>query len=240
MNYKERLYKYYVTTHFNKIRDISLQSFEKQRKIFRAYYKHYLPKDNNSKILDIGCGYGSFLYFLRKEGYLNSYGIDISQEQIDTAKKFGIENVECIDLMEYLSAHKLSFDCIVALDVVEHFTKKEILALLDAVYSALKPDGIFIMQSPNAEGLIGSSIRYGDFTHELAFTSTSVNQIFKVCGFKESNIYPTGVIIHNLMGIPRWFICATAHLFARLYVLAETGSCSKYILTQNLIAVGKK
>src|SRR5437870_7579155 len=43
-----------------------------------------------ARIADLGCGYGSFLYFLHEEGYRNIAGVDISAEQVDSARKLGI------------------------------------------------------------------------------------------------------------------------------------------------------
>jgi len=198
VNYRERLYQHYVSTHFASLREIAPEALEKQRVFFRAYFGRFLPADHNARILDLGCGYGAFLYFLQKAGYLNVWGVDISPEQVEAAQRLGISNVYCEDLMVFLPKHKEAFDCITALDVVEHFRKEEILTLLDAVYQALKPGGIFIMQSPNADGPFGAHYRYYDFTHEIAFTKTSITQVLATVGFRNIRVYPAGPIVHGV------------------------------------------
>jgi 2-polyprenyl-3-methyl-5-hydroxy-6-metoxy-1,4-benzoquinol methylase len=50
----------------------------------------YLPQDRASRIVDLGCGHGTFLYFLSRAGYTRIAGIDTSQQQIDLAHRLGI------------------------------------------------------------------------------------------------------------------------------------------------------
>ena len=58
------------------------------RFIGRNFFKIPLDERNEIKILEIGCGQGSNLWFLAKEGF-DVYGIDISPSAIQkTEKKF--------------------------------------------------------------------------------------------------------------------------------------------------------
>jgi hypothetical protein len=148
--------------------------------------------------------------------------------------------VYCGDLVEFLQKHPGGFDCITALDVIEHFPKREILPLLDVLYQALKPSGTFMMQSPNVDGPFGSRYRYSDFSHEVAFTKTSISQALSVIGFTNILICPTGPVVHGLLSAGRWVLWQTIRLLLQLFLLAETGSFRGHILTQNLIAVAQK
>ena len=47
----------------------------------------YLPGDKRSKILEIGFGRGSFLAYLKTEGYTNYLGIEIGKSQFNFVKK---------------------------------------------------------------------------------------------------------------------------------------------------------
>lgn len=240
IDYRNRFYQHYVSKHLASFQNISIEAFENQRVAFRSYYGRYLPKDKKAGILDIGCGYGSFLYHLQKEGYTNAAGVDISPEQVALARELGVKSIECADLIEYLKKKNKEFECITAFDVVEHFKKEELLTLLDAIYSALKPGGVFIMQSPNADGPFGSRYRYWDFTHEVAFTKTSVNQVLSAVGFNDVEVCGPGPVIHGVVSGIRWVIWKVLLLTMQLYLLVETGTFTGHILTQNLIAVGKK
>lgn len=241
-DYRSRLYHDYIKTHFGFIRDISIEALEGYRVFFKHYFGRFLPKDKRARILDVGCGYGAFLYFLRKEGYQDVYGVDISPEQVEAAKRLGLEGVYCGDLRTFLEEHNniKEFGCITALDLVEHFPKQEVLPFLEMVYGALKPNGTFIMQGPNAESPFFGAIRYADFTHEMAFTRESVSQILRHVGFANIKVCSTGPVVHGLLSAARWIIWQGVRLLLTLYLAAETGVLRGHILTQNLIAVAQK
>jgi len=46
-----------------------------------------LPQDKEAKIIDLGCGYGTFLNALSKLGYKNLYGVEIGKEQYQFLSK---------------------------------------------------------------------------------------------------------------------------------------------------------
>ena len=58
--------------------------------------------DDNDVVLDLGCGNGGFVYWLQHMGYKNSYGIDISPEQVEFANRLGIKNIIHAELFEFL------------------------------------------------------------------------------------------------------------------------------------------
>jgi hypothetical protein len=57
------------------------------------------------------------------------------------------------------------------MDFLEHLTKQELFCSPDMIRRVLKPHGFRIAQVPNAEGSYGMRVRYGDMTHEQAFTT---------------------------------------------------------------------
>lgn len=239
-DYRQRLYQNYVSRHLSGNQGLSLEAFESQRVACRAYFGGLLPKDRDARIVDLGCGGGCLLYFLEKEGYKNAIGVDTSPEQVGLAISLGLKNVQQADLMDFLGKRSDEFDAITAIDVVEHFKKEEVLFLLDAVYRALKPGGVFIMRSPNADGPFGGRYRYCDFTHELAFTPVSVCQALAAAGFQNISVYPVEPVVHGLLSGGRYLIWKGIRLLLLLYLAAETGSFQSYILTQNLTAAARK
>ena len=66
--------------------------------------------------------------------------------------------------MAFLHARPQRFDLVTGLDIVEHFTKDEVLDFLDACREALRPGGRLVLQTPNGESPFGGAVRYGDFT----------------------------------------------------------------------------
>lgn len=240
MNYRQKIYSEYVSKYTSQLYgEINLGDVRKQFPVWDKYYGEHLPKNRNINILEIGCGNGGFLYYLRERSYKNCFGIDISEEQIELAKKLGVKNVEQVDLREFLRNKKEVYNVIFARDVLEHFRKDEILDSLELIYSSLLNGGKFIIQSPNAESLFGTRMRYGDFTHEVAFTRTSLSQILRVIGFSKIEFYPTEPVIHGIRSFIRFILWKIIELKIKLYLLIESGS-PEGIFTQNLICVAEK
>ena len=110
-----------------------------------------LPLD--AAILDVGCGAGQMLQFLKDNGFSNVSGVDISIEQVGLALQRGL-NAAARDAVEHLCESPLKFDAIIALDFIEHFEKRELLSLFDTIRAALRPGGRLILQTPNGEGML--------------------------------------------------------------------------------------
>jgi len=93
-------------------------------------------------VLDLGCGHGALIYFARRAGYTNTRGVDGSPEQVAAARRLGIEGVEEGDLLATLASQADgSLDVVVAFDVIEHFTRDELLGFVDQVQRVLRPGG---------------------------------------------------------------------------------------------------
>ena len=239
MNYREKIYKKYRSSHVeNLIGKVDLNFFKKKFPIWRKYYGEFLPLDKNVKILDIACGDGGIIYWLQSIGYKNSFGIDISEEQVDLAKSLGIKNIEKADLREFLKTNK-NWDVIFALDILEHFYKEEILDILELIYNALNKNGILIIKTPNGESIFGTRYLYSDFTHEFIFTERSLKEILAITGFKNFKFKEDGPVIHSLFSLIRYIFWRFMKLLLNFYLLAETGQKAN-ILTQNIIAVAYK
>lgn len=240
MDYRDKFYSKYVSTQTLQFYGkMDLGSIKKQFPAWRKYFGKFLPENKNAKIIELGCGYGGFVYWLQKSGYLNAEGIDISVEQIETAKGLGIKNINQGDLVDFIKNKKDSYDVVFIRDVLEHFTKDEILDILEFVYKSLKNNGVIITQVPNAENLFSNRLRYGDFTHEISFTENSINQIFLISGFKNLEIFPVPRVIHGIKSLVRFTIWKVIELCLRFYLLIETGSGGR-ILTPDLIVIAKK
>jgi 2-polyprenyl-3-methyl-5-hydroxy-6-metoxy-1,4-benzoquinol methylase len=240
MDYSKKIYETYVSIHTSFLYGkTSIDAIKRQFPVWKRYYGRFLPEDKDAKILDLGCGNGGFVYFLQTLGYKNAIGLDISKEQIELANKLGIKNIFQSDLKEFLSEKKEIYDVLFARDVIEHFTKDEIFEILIIIFSSLKKDGIVLIQTPNAEGPFGSRYRYRDFTHEISFTSSSLNDVLRVVGFRNIEFYSTGPVPKGLKSTARYILWKGIETILRFYMLVETGS-GKGFFTQNIVAVAKK
>jgi cyclopropane fatty-acyl-phospholipid synthase-like methyltransferase len=209
-------------------------------KIFDSRYSKYLPIDKNARIIEIGCGDGTFISFLLSKGFNRVEGVDSSPQQVEVAKSLGRHQVTLADNCDRLKQLKGEVDMIVALDVIEHYNKSGLLTLLDAVYGALNDTGIFLVQTPNADGPFGARHRYIDFTHELAFTPSSISQALRIAGFKQIEFAPVEPIIHGILSLIRWCAWKIIRLPLVTYLAIETGCFRGHVLSQNMIAVAEK
>ncbi len=236
----DRLYKNYVSTHAGAGRTITLAEVDGRGSFYRTVLDRHLPADRASRVLDIGCGHGALLYHLRRRGFTNVRGIDISIEQVQLAAQLGITDVQQGDIADYLTEHQGSFEVITAFDVLEHLRRPELLAICDRVAAALSPGGLFITQVPNASSPIGGRIRYGDMTHEMSFTPTSIHQLFRTCGLVPQYVGEVRPIVHGATSFARFVIWLLLRSILQLFVAAETGQSRGLVLSQNMIAVAIK
>jgi 2-polyprenyl-3-methyl-5-hydroxy-6-metoxy-1,4-benzoquinol methylase len=240
MSYRDKLYSNYVSSHTSHLYgEATIEGIKKQFPVWERYFGRFLPDNRNARILDIGCGNGGFVYFLQSSGYKNSQGIDISREQVEESQRLGIPNIECVDLSEFLRGKERVYDIIIARDIIEHFKKEEIIAVLTLVFNSLKEGGVLVIQTPNAESPFGSRYRYWDFTHEIAFTRSSLNQVLRAVGFNDTAFYPAGPVPKGFKSAVRFLLWKGIEAMLRFYMLVETGT-KEGIFTQNIIAIGKK
>lgn len=142
----------------------------------------FLPRDPGAPILDLACGAGEFLYYLRTRGYTAARGIDLSEEQLALARGMGLPNVAREDALAHLRAHPASYDFILASHIVEHLPKEEVVECLRLMGKALRAGGRLVVLLPNAGSPLGLPYAFGDFTHEVYFTAMSLAQAAALAG----------------------------------------------------------
>lgn len=97
----------------------------------RLIKKHF-PICKNAAILDLGCGHVALFHVARQMDYRDLNGFDRSPEQVVEDRRLGIYGVAQGDVLETLSRKPDgSLDCIVAYDLIEHFTTDELIGLVD-------------------------------------------------------------------------------------------------------------
>jgi 2-polyprenyl-3-methyl-5-hydroxy-6-metoxy-1,4-benzoquinol methylase len=210
---------------------------------YEAAYGPYLPSDRQAKILDIGCGQGLCIAWLRRRGYTQVAGIDQSPTMLAVAKTHlgegGLQQID--DLAKWLSSHEESYDAIVLNQVIEHFTKQEIAVYLPLIRKALRPGGVFLVQTPNACAFDGMRSRYVDITHEVGFTENSLAQVLHLAGFVDIRMIAARP---PLRGGPRRLLFRLLQRWQQVWLgwqyLIALGSDRPRVLTPNLTGIATR
>ena len=130
---------------------MAIQNYENKNDIYfnrvRKDIIPLLPKSNN-RILEVGCGTGATLAYLKNNGYCNhTYGIELFPEAMKVAKKRLDYTYEGnIESMQF-SLQESSFDVILCLDVLEHLVSPD--KVVSYLHKLLVPGGIIIASIPN-------------------------------------------------------------------------------------------
>lgn len=182
--YRREIFKNYRKTAREYI-SVSIKDYERRVKFYKLRFKEIMNLPKNSCILDLGCGEGFFLYFMEKMKFTELWGVDISQEQINIAKKY-CQRAKFVkdDLKNFLKNCNQNFDLIMMDNVLEHFKKDEVFEVLKLVYERLNDSGNLIICVPNAGSIWGITMGFIDFTHEVFFTPFSLQEVLVANGFE--------------------------------------------------------
>jgi 2-polyprenyl-3-methyl-5-hydroxy-6-metoxy-1,4-benzoquinol methylase len=151
------------------IKDLYLHlvsSDPESKKLLSLINKYAQP---DSRILDVGCGYGRNLEVLRRAGYQRVTGIEINLDIVEANKKRGLA---CISVDE-LNFEVDKFDLILMSHVIEHFSPPDLKAFIDGYLECLLPDGYLIVATP-----LMSSYFYDDFDHVKPYHPMGILQVF--------------------------------------------------------------
>jgi SAM-dependent methyltransferase len=244
-NLRERLEKDYYRTHFHRGGGFSPEGYERASRYYRFLYKSLLPADRNIAILDIGSGAGHFLYFLKKEGYRNLFGVDRSSDQTDVCRERTGIPVSNEDALTFLRRNSSSFDVITAHHVIEHQDPDRLLGFVGAMCDATKAGGRIIVTVPNAATPWASYHRYHDLTHKLIFADDSLLQLFACVGLESVCLYACRGAPVDFLSSVRWLFSLLQDPFFKLSfaVTIGTGRGSNrksLIVSPNIIAVAMK
>ncbi len=241
MEYRKRIYDKYASNFQNASKQFDTIAADRQSKAYEHYFRGWLPGQKSADIVDLACGSGFLLYFFGNKGYSHLSGVDISSEQVYIARQV-VPGVVHADAMDFLSSKRDAFDLITGLNIIEHFIKGELLSFFDLCHNALRPNGRIILQTINGESPFCSSVRYGDFSHELCVTPDSLLRLLTLCGFSSVEVREQGPIPwgYSLKSSFRAGLWQAIRIMLRLWNMIECGSAGKCVFTRVFLASGVK
>ena len=188
-------------------------------------YGPVLPTRKDAAILDIGFGAGWFIAACLRLGYTNISGADfgiankahVGDWAKDAITMHPIES----DIGDFLSPRPDTYDFIHMSHVIEHIPKYSLLWVVDAVFRALKKDGVVLLRTPNMEGPTPNSSLYVTLAHEYGFCGSNLKSLLDICGFEDirfHNLSPDNLPLRQRLGaLLRWPILAQSRLRHRLF-----------------------
>jgi 2-polyprenyl-3-methyl-5-hydroxy-6-metoxy-1,4-benzoquinol methylase len=243
VEYRKVLYANYHTTQSGRASLTSAESLFLREK--RQFESEILPLlhsvSKSARIFDMGCGSGSLLKGLKEAGYTNLIGMDLSEEQVNMAHEFGVSEVVLGDAMQFFRGSEEQFDIITGMDIIEHFTKDELVELLQLIQSKLKKGGMAIFRTPNMDAPIATAFAIGDFTHENYLNASSAEQVMLSCGFVDVNVKPSFMRVNGFLkeGLRSVFYRLLS-LRLKFQLFATARSTQKVLFTPNLLIIGVK
>jgi 2-polyprenyl-3-methyl-5-hydroxy-6-metoxy-1,4-benzoquinol methylase len=176
--------EYWASKHHTKTVKVKQHySAEFQEFAFAEYFRKMAPFKKTGRVLDIGCGIGSFIHAAERKGW-DAYGIDIGPS-ISVAKKHNLKvNQGRLQDINFSDAY---FDIITMFDVIEHIN--DLNDLFADIRKKLRPNGLLVIKTPNINS-ISSKILGRDWSaiepydHIILFSSRTLKSFLQKRGFK--------------------------------------------------------
>lgn len=189
VNYEAEACDYLIPTD-NEIED-RMRITRRRHRRYLDIVKKYLP--DARQILDFDAGAGYFVKFCREEGY-EAQGVELSENLVRFA-----EDRLGITLMNGLPHAREVFDVVAMFDVIEHFDWQSSRAILGDLVDQLKPNGLFLGNTPNFNSLNILISGKDDPVisppyHTTYFTPTTLTKYLESFGLKKISI---GTIIFS-------------------------------------------
>jgi cyclopropane-fatty-acyl-phospholipid synthase len=113
------------------------------------------------KVLDIGCGWGSFAKYAAEKYGVSVVGVTISKEQVKLGSELCKGLPVKIRLQDYRDV-KEKFDVVVSLGMFEHVGSKNYRIYMEKVSDCLKDDGLFLLHTIGSVNPKGGTDKWMD------------------------------------------------------------------------------
>ena len=156
-----------------------------QRATWRRFVRtlqRFCPK---GRLLDVGCGAGSFLVEAQRAGY-EVAGQEVSPYFLDRLRSQFSIPIYSGDI-ENMAVSEASFDCVTAFDVIEHHPNPK--QLLNEIHRLLHPGGIAMISTHDIGNAFARLYRMHwrhihPIGHLTYFTRQTLTKMMESCGFR--------------------------------------------------------
>ncbi len=100
------------------------------------------------RVLDVGCGWGSFAIHAARNYGVSVTGVTLSEPQAELARKkvleAGVEDLVDIRVADYRHLPRTSFDAIASIGMAEHVGERQIDLYARSLHALLRPGGLLL------------------------------------------------------------------------------------------------
>lgn len=139
-------------------------------------------------VLDIGCGAGVFLRYLKHRGFRDVVAVDYD-ENIHTAlaeveqSGFTVESMEAEAFVARVQGQR-RFDRIVLFDILEHMELDQCVSLLCKLHGILNSGGKILIRVPNVTSPWGLRMQFDTFDHVTLFSPGRVRELAALSAYR--------------------------------------------------------
>lgn len=160
------------------------------------FLNEYLGEGQN--VLDIGCGFGTLLYIMKKEKKANVFGVELGNLDIKAAKEFYGLDVFRGSLETFAAKEENwgKFNIVIMHHTLEHLP--EPVASLEQIKKLLKPEGILYIGVPNLMNIKKRPEIFFQRAHPFSYSPHSLKLMlakagFEIIKFNKNAGYPGGM-----------------------------------------------
>lgn len=179
--------KYYRTSNvYSADAEIKAESNCRYNELRCQLLKQYV--DREKQILDVGCGSGKLLAYLKSMGYDSLCGLDPSKESIQKLEEQKLLGKTGNIFDEVPDTWQHSFDVVMSTSVIEHIY--DINLFIVQLKKYVKPGGMIFIEAPAVEGFEKYDTPFSNyFNHEHInyFSLVSLDNLFAKHGYIRVN-----------------------------------------------------
>lgn len=156
-----------------------------------VYLPFILPLQSiytDCKAIDVGCGRGEWLEILIDNGF-DPKGIDLDDGMLEICHQLALPAEHGDAIVALQNQPDESLTLVSGFHLAEHIPFESLQTLVAEALRALKPAGILILETPNAENItVGTHTFYLDPTHEKPIPYLLLSFLTEYTGFKRSKV----------------------------------------------------
>jgi SAM-dependent methyltransferase len=171
--------------------------FVGRRRIFGEAFARFVPANTGSRILDYGCGPGTFLPQLRELGRVSA--VDMDEQAIQFCRSRGWPDVQLVESGSSLPFADHEFDLVTAFDVIEHI--EDDVAALHELRRVTKSTGRLLISVPAFGFLWGDQDVIS--RHKRRYTAKSLRRALHQAGLEIEHLTYFNTVMFPVVAIVR-------------------------------------